>query len=195
MCRILFTLFHVAFILQIQGCSESSSPRVDQRERDTQLARRYVLKGITAYQAGDYDSAQAALESAVAADIFSGIAHNNHGLVYYQQGKLYPAAQQFQLAAKLLRYNPEPINNLGLVLESAGRLEESIVQFEQALSLQPDNPQFIGNLVRARLRQGDSGDQTRELIDELVLKDTRPDWLEWARREQAMLISSSSIAP
>lgn len=184
----IFVIATCVLVGLIQGCGGASSHRVDQRERDVQLARQYVLEGIEAYRAEDYDAAQAALENAVEADAFSGIAHNNLGLAYYQQGKLYLAARQFQLAAKLLPYNPEPINNLGLVLESAGRLDESADQFEQALSLQPDNPQFIGNLARARLRQGDRGQQTLELIDELVLKDTRPDWLDWARRQQVMLL-------
>lgn len=176
----------------IQGCSAPSVQRMDDSQRDTELARRLVVKGVQAYQAEDYDRAQADLEGAVEADAFSGIAHNNLGLVYFQQGKLYAAAKQFQLAAKLLPYNPEPVNNLGLVLESAGRLDESVGQFEQAMSLQPDNPEFIGNLARARLRQGNNDEQTLELIDELVLKETRPDWLDWARRQQTLLEPTAS---
>lgn len=176
------------FTVLIQGCGGASSQRVEQRERDARLARQYVFEGIEAYRSGDDNAAQSALENAVETDAFSGIAHNNLGLVYYRQGKLYRAAQQFQLAAKLLPYNPEPANNLGLVLESAGRLDESVGQFEQAMSLQPDNPQFIGNLARARLRRGDRGEQTRELIDQLVLKDHRPEWNQWAKRQQTMMI-------
>lgn len=175
-------------VLMAAGCAGvSSDPSA--MARDPELARRLVLNGISAYRDQHYADAQALLERAVEADAFSGIAHNNLGLAYYQQGKLYAAAQQFQLASKLLPHNPEPVNNLGLVLESAGRLEDSADQFSEALSLQPDNPTFIGNLVRARLRLGDRGEETRALMDELLLKETRPEWLDWAKRERAAVLN------
>lgn len=189
-----FWISCLVFTLLIQGCASSAARQDQPPPHDPDLARALVLTSIQHINDGSYDEARIALEQAIEADAFSGVAHNNLGLVYYHQDELYAAAQQFQLAAKLLPYNPKPINNLGLVLESAGRLTESVDQFEQALSLQPDNPEFIGNLARTKLRMGDKGERTRELIQELVAKDTRPDWREWASEKQALMNSQSDTA-
>ena len=47
--------------------------------------------------------------------------------------------------------------------------------------MEPDNPEYLGNLARARVRRGDTDDETRKLLEELVLKDDRPEWREWAQ--------------
>jgi Flp pilus assembly protein TadD len=108
-------------------------------------------------------------------------------VVYLRQQNLYDAAWQFQYAAKLMPHNPEPRNNLGLVFERVGRLDEAVDWYAQAVDLSKDNPQLLGNLIRARLRRGDRDRQTLELLDRLVLAETRPDWRAWAQEQRALL--------
>jgi Flp pilus assembly protein TadD len=123
---------------------------------------------------------------AIEADQYSGVAHNNLGLLYFQRGELYQTAWEFDYAAKLMPNQPEPRNNLGMVLEAAGRVEEAIEQYGRSLSIDSDNAEVLGNLTRAHVRRGDKGEEVRELLSDLVLKDRRPEWLRWARRELAM---------
>lgn len=80
-------------------------------------------------------------------------------------------------------YQPEPRNNLGLVLEQAGKLDDAIDRYRNALNIQPDNPQLIGNLARAKHQRGDKDEEQRELLEDILLKDTRPDWKRWAREQ------------
>jgi hypothetical protein len=51
------------------------------------------------------------------------------------------------------------------------------------MSLSPDNPQVIGNLARARVARGDRDEPTKQLLEELVLKDSRATWRGWAAEQ------------
>jgi Flp pilus assembly protein TadD len=157
--------------------------------RDTVAADRHNAEAVEHMGRGKHDRAEASLKSALAADVMHGPAHNNLGKVYYHQGKLYLAAWEFQYAAKLMPGVPEPRNNLGLVFESAGKLDDAVGSYEEARGMQPDNAQFIGNLARARVRRGDRGPDVRELLEQLVLRETRPAWSEWARQQLAAMTS------
>lgn len=152
-------------------------------DRDAALAQKHIRAGIEAYGEGDLTRAIAAFEAAVEADAFSGAAHNNLGKVYFHQNKLYLAAKEFGYAAKLLPDRPEPRNNLGMVFESAGQLDEAVAEYELALEVGPDSPMLLGNLARARVRRGDGGDEMRDLLSDLVMRESRPEWLTWARAE------------
>ena len=55
------------------------------------------------------------------------------------------------------------------------------------MRLEPDNVQVIGNRARARLRRGERDETVRDLLGELVLRETRPEWAAWARTRLAEL--------
>jgi Flp pilus assembly protein TadD len=155
--------------------------------RDTEAARRENARAAALLEEGRLDEAERALKDALAADLFFGPAHNNLGVVYRRQEKFYLAAWEFQYAAKLMPHAPEPRNNLGLVYEAVGRLQEAEGWYDKAIALQPDNPELVGNLARLRLRSGRTDAQTRRLLEDLALKDTRPDWAAWARERLALM--------
>jgi len=158
--------------------------------RDTDVARRHDARGLKLLAEGDLEQAEKAFKAALEADVMFGPAHNNLGAVYLRQAKLYLAAWEFQYAAKLMPNHPEPRNNLGLVFEAAGKLNDAVDWYAQAVELAPDNAELIGNLARARVRRGDSDDETRELLSQLVMKDTRSEWVDWAKQRLALMRSS-----
>jgi Flp pilus assembly protein TadD len=162
---------------------------------DAAKAERHNTTALTMLERGDFAGAEAELKSALAADVMYGPAHNNLGKIYFHQDKLYLAAWEFQYAMKLMPNTPEPRNNLGLVFESAGKLDDAVASYDEAMRLEPDNVQFIGNLARARVRRGDRDDAVRELLDKLVLRETRPDWADWARGELAAMSAKSGAEP
>jgi Flp pilus assembly protein TadD len=151
------------------------------------LARQENDRAFALIRQGKYDEAEKALNRAIDADVMFGPARNNRGLVYYHQGRLYEAAHEFQYAIKLMPHQPEPRNNLGLVFEAAAdhlgpaKLAEAVGAYEEARRMEPDNPEFIGNLARTKIKRGDRDDATQKLLEELVFKDTRPEWRDWAR--------------
>lgn len=131
--------------------------------------------------------AERLLKAALDADVTFGPAHNNLGTIYYRSGRLYLAAWEFQYAGKLMPDRPEPRNNLGLVLEDAGKLDEAVKAYDDAVNLAPNGAEFLGNAARARVRRGDGGAEVEGLLDRLVLHDSRPEWVGWARERLAVM--------
>jgi Flp pilus assembly protein TadD len=186
----------------LAGCASSSSSsssshaardRKDYRtvdndpRRDSAAAERHNAEALRQLEKGDDARAEQELKASLAADVMYGPAHNNLGKLYYHQNKLYLAAWEFQYAAKLMPNVPEPKNNLGLVFESAGKLDDAVGSYGEAMRLEPDNVQFIGNLARARVRRGDRDDAVRDLLSTLVIRETRPEWADWARQQLAAM--------
>ena len=176
----------------IQGCS-SSAGNLDYETirgnptHDTAAAQQNNEKAVKLIEQEEYDKAESLLKKALAVDITFGAAHNNLGKIYHHQSKLYLAAWEFQYAIKLMPNQPEPRNNLGLVFEAVGKLDDAVTAYGQALELEPDNPQLMGNLARARVRRGDRDDSLRNLLSNLIMRETRPEWLTWARQKHAMM--------
>ena len=176
------------------GCA-GSGPRADTDYRtvrdapgrDTELARQHHSRALDLIDAEEYDEAERALRQSLQADVMFGPAHNNLGKVYFKQRRLYQAAWEFQYAARLMPHHPEPRNNLGLVFEDVGQLDEAVDHYREAMKISPDNPQLIGNLARARIRRGDRDEKLVDLLQQLVGKDTRPEWVQWARERLALM--------
>ena len=145
----------------------------------TREANRLMAKG-------HLGKAEQALRDAMLADVTYGPAHNNLGRLYYDQGKYYLAAWEFEYAANLMPERPEPHNNLGMVFEAVDRLEKAIAHYQVAYERSPQNPEFIGNLARARLTLDEEDEEARRLLSDLVLYDCRPRWTNWARERLAL---------
>lgn len=182
----------LAMIIWVSGCAGSGHKAVYETvrvapNRDTAKARKENSLAVELLRNREYDEAEKILKDALASDVTFGAAHNNLGKIYYLQSKFYLAAWEFQYAIKLMPHHPEPRNNLGLVLEAVGRLDEAADIYNEALYLQPDNPQIIGNLARTRIRRGDKDDDLRQLLSDLIMRDTRPEWITWAREKLALL--------
>jgi Tfp pilus assembly protein PilF len=178
----------------LAGCASSSAPKADAYEtvgkeprRDADLARAENARAVALLDAGDQPGAEAALRSALAADVMCGPAHNNLGKIYFHKKDLYHAAWEFQYAMKLMPNQAEPPNNLGLVFEAAGKIDDATDSYGKAIALEPENVHAMGNLARARVRRGDRDEATRALLQKLVMRDTRPDWLAWERSTLARL--------
>ena len=182
----------VLLVLLSIGChratltGEYATVAADPR-RETEVARERNAEAVALMKQENWAGAEKTLKSALAADVFFGPAHNNLGTVYYHQKKFYLAAWEFQYAAKLMPNHPEPRNNLGLVFEAVGRLDEAAKWYDEALAIEPDNTQVLGNLARTLLLAGHKDDRTRQLLSDLILKDTRPDWVAWAREQFALI--------
>jgi Flp pilus assembly protein TadD len=183
----------IAVALAAYGCAQPNAPSTSSLnlgegpDRNTDLARKLTLEAVDLIDQSKWTEGQAKLLKAVDADVTFGPAHNNLGTVYLHENNLYQAAWEFQYAAKLMPYQPEPRSNLGLALEAAGKLDDAVDYYDQALKIEPDNPQYVGNAARARIRRGDKDAKVRDLLTKLVSVDTRPDWVQWAREKLALL--------
>lgn len=162
-----------------------------QAAQDPIKAARLTLHGIKAMDGGDVDRAAAKFASAIAADQAYGPAHNNLGLLHFDQGNLYQALLAFEQAMELMPHDPAVYYNLGLTLESAGKVYEAMDLYWQAVEMDSVNPFYLGNLVRLRIRLGEDGPDLKTQLQDLVLIETRPEWRRWADRQLALTRNNS----
>ncbi len=200
--RILWTLTAVAGLI-VAGCDSPQRVTVDARyetlprgqQRDAARAERLNDQAVDAIDAGELDRAEQLLKDALTADVTFGPAHNNLGSVYLEQQRYYLAAWEFEYAIRLMPASPEPKNNLGLVFEAVGKTDAAIEQFNAAAQLAPDDPVYLGNEARARLRAGQRGPEVRHLLQDVVMKDERPEWRQWARERLAIMPTNNNAGP
>lgn len=175
-------------LLAAAGCSSTSgsgtTPYDAQSEasRDTQTAERLNREAEPLLRA-DPESAEAKLRDALAADLFYGPAHNNLGLVYLGQGKLYEAASEFEWARKLLPGHPDPRLNLGITLERAGQVDGAIDSYKSALEVYPDHIPTVQALARLMARSDRRDEQYRGLLETIALGGESEEWRRWAREQ------------
>lgn len=151
--------------------------------RNPAKAQRLTLAGVNALENGKPEYAAEKLLSAIRADPKYGPAHNNLGLLQFDDGKLYQAVLSFERARELMPSDPAVYYNLGLALEKAGRKNRALELYWQAVELDPTEPHFLGNLVRLRRRLGENGPDVIAQLQDLMLIETRPDWRDWASEQ------------
>jgi tetratricopeptide (TPR) repeat protein len=170
----------------IAGCAARNTAYTPQRGacRDPAGAQRLTAEASDLIQRNPA-RAEALLREALTLDLYHGPAHNNLGVLYLSQGKLYEAASEFEWARKLLPGHPDPRINLALVLESAGRAEDALDAYASALEVYPDHIAAIQGLVRLQLKRDRPDGSTRPRLAEIALRGTSPEWRTWARGQLA----------
>ncbi len=200
------------------GCSSSSSHTRSPYERDANVARDPAEAQRLTLEAADLmntkpGEAEELLIRALIADLYHGPAHNNLGVIYLQQDKLYEAAGEFEWARRLMPGHPDPRMNLALTLERAGRVEDALAEYATALEVYPGHIPTMQALARLRLREtrggvspldstsgsmssargssldtasiGDATPSTRELLREIALRGETQRWRDWAQLQLA----------
>ena len=124
--------------------------------------------------------AESLLRDALTKDLFFGPAHNNLGVVFLHQQKLYEAAHEFEWARKLLPGNPDPRVNLALTLERAGRLDEAFKTYETALEVAPEGLAAIEGLASLALRTQREDVRLAAWIERIALEAQDESWRRWA---------------
>jgi tetratricopeptide (TPR) repeat protein len=153
-----------------------TSRQTAEAERLTKQAAELIEK--------DPDEAERLLREALGHDLFFGPAHNNLGVLYLKQDRLYDAAGEFEWARKLMPGHPDPRLNLAITLERAGRDDEAVAAYTAALEVYPDYLPAIQGLARHAVRSGLSDERLDGWLREIAMRSTDAGWREWAQREQ-----------
>lgn len=184
-----YRCWHCALLLVVAtGCALDTPGKsqyqtiVSNPFRDGEKAEHETARGIRHLEAGRLERAEKAFKDALEADVSYGPAHNNLGHIYMLQGRFYLAAWEFEYANRLMPDRIEPLVNLGLVYEQVGRLDRAHEFFRTAQTLAPQDPEVLANLARCRILQEQTGDLP-QLLSELLLYETRPDWRSWAEEQ------------
>lgn len=175
-------LLILLFSLTIVGCTQrTSSPY----STSSGIARNSLRAQELTQQAADLiehdpEKAERLLRNALTADLYHGPAHNNLGVIYLSQSKLYEAASEFEWARKLMPGHPDPRMNLALTLERAGRIDEALATYDTALEVYPNHLATIQALARLQLRHNRTDDRTSNFLKEIALRSNQH-WQQWAR--------------
>lgn len=168
----------------LPGCVASKSgPYTPQSEaqRDPQESQRLTMRAAELMES-DPAQAEKLLREALTKDLYDGPAHNNLGVLYLKQGRLYEAASEFEWARKLLPGLPDPRMNLALTLERAGRTKEALDTYRTALEVYPGHIQSMQAIARLQVRSGKTDDMTQDFLREIALRGGT-EWREWARAQ------------
>ncbi|MEK6701641.1 MAG: tetratricopeptide repeat protein [Planctomycetota bacterium] len=201
-------MFPTVLILSIASCTHapnSAYTPVDDAVRNTAQADR-LNRQASELMASAPDRAETLLREALSFDLYHGPAHNNLGVLFLQQGKLYEAAGEFEWARKLLPGHPDPRLNLSLVLEKAGRIDDAIKNVQTALEVHPGHIASLQQLCRLELKYTHpsivAGSQTtsapsrathgsdtqhrddlRANLSAIALRGESTQWQDWAHQQ------------
>ena len=167
------------------GCAtQSTNPYATQSpiDRDSLRAQKLTQDAAKLINTKP-DKAEKLLREALTADIYHGPAHNNLGVLYLNQDRLYEAAGEFEWAGKLMPGHPDPRMNLALALERAGRIDDAMANYETALEVYPNHVATTQALVRLQLRYGRTDERTHEFLEQIAFQGEDSEWREWAREQ------------
>lgn len=170
------------FALALVACrSTGSGPYSPTSEsvRDSVRAQELNARAADAL-ATDLDEAEQLLRDALSADLFFGPAHNNLGVVYLKQGKLYEAAGEFEWARKLMPGHPDPRMNLALTLEQAGQTDQAIATYKTALEVWPGHIATVQALARLEVLSGRTSPDLDGWLAEIAMRGETESWRAWA---------------
>ena len=147
--------------------------------RDTIAAEKLNRKAADLIESAP-DDAEKLLRDALTKDVFYGPAHNNLGVVFMNQGKLYEAANEFEWARKLLPDSPDPRVNLALTMERAGRTEEAFRGYVAALEVAPECVAAMQGAARIIVTNHRQDDRLPRWLDVIALRGVDQQWRSWA---------------
>jgi len=184
----------VSFVLVVAaGCAGTGSTREDPQKKIARVEREHrqrqqkaqktYLEGVRALDKGDLSQARTHFTRAIALDPCHGAAHNDLGVVYYKQGRLYDAAVEFDDAAKNTVDRHEPFYNLGTVFEDAGQLRKAAEAYQNALRIAPGEVWVMENLARTYVKLNTNHQESTQLLEDLLLKEEREDWRHWIKTQ------------
>ena len=174
-------------VLALVGCKAAGTGPYEpgnEAKRDTVRAQELSARAADLI-ATDVGAAERVLREALGADLFFGPAHNNLGVVYLKQKKLYEAAGEFEWARKLMPGHPDPRMNLALTLEQAGQTDEAIATYRTALEVWPGHVPTVQALARLEVTSGRRSPELEEWLDQIAMRGETERWREWARRESS----------
>lgn len=169
--------------LALSGCRAAAT--LSPYETTSEVSRSTVEAEALSRKAADLiDSdpakAEALLRESLTKDLFFGPAHNNLGVLFLKQEKLYEAAGEFEWAKKLMPGHPDPRVNLGITLERAGKTDEAIESYEAALETWPDYLPAVEGIASLTLRSGRSDQRLAGWLKQIAMQAIEPSWREWS---------------
>jgi len=173
----------VLALIVVAGCRAAAtgpySPPAAAARNSIEAQRLTTLAGDVVD--ADPAEAEALLREALTADLYHGPAHNNLGVLYLAQGKLYEAAHEFEWARKLMPGHTDPRVNLAIALERAGKIGDAMDAYKAALELEPECVPAMQGAAMLAVRSGAKADSLDRWLAEVAQRGDSQAWRDWAR--------------
>ena len=174
----------VTLMLTLGACTSQPAPDgpyqpVSENLRSSLIAEERNLEAADLIYS-DPPEAERLLREALTADIYFGPAHNNLGVLYLEQGKLFEAANEFEWARKLMPGAPDPRMNLALTLEVAGRVTEAIAEYETALEVSPEHVPTMQAMAKLLMQRDVEDPRLPKLLEDVAMRASDENWRSWA---------------
>jgi len=134
---------------------------------------------------GDPARAEELLREALTADLYHGPAHNNLGVLYLKDGKLYEAAHEFEWARKLMPGHTDPRVNLAITLERAGKIGDAMDAYRAALEVEPECVPAMQGAAMLAVRSGQKDPSIEHWLAEISQRGDTDAWRGWALVQRA----------
>jgi len=175
-----------ALLFCIFSCASARRPTHDTAGRDPGKAHKLTVEALEVLDKDPVKASELML-AALEADPYNGPAHNDMGVLYLRQSRLYDAATEFELARKLMPGNPDPRLNLGLTLEKGQLYERAFDAYSAALEVSPSHIRTIQAIARLTLRIDREDDRLTGMLEDISLRGETIQWRGWAQEQMARL--------
>jgi tetratricopeptide (TPR) repeat protein len=177
----------MATCLVLAACSSSGHGPYEpnsEGDRNALEAQELTKKAV---DLAEKDAAQSEklFREALTADLYYGPAHNDLGVLYFRQNKLYEAANEFEWARKLMPGHPDPRLNLALTLERAGHVAEAFSAYDAALEVAPEYVPAMQAYARLAVRKGRRDEKVVAMLKAIELRGENEQWRNWAMSQFA----------
>ncbi|HKY49744.1 MAG TPA: tetratricopeptide repeat protein, partial [Candidatus Limnocylindria bacterium] len=125
------------------------------RHEDLERALETAGKGAVEGDATRFSAAQAAFETALAAEPDLWEAHFGLGLLARHRGDAQAAFAAFARVLELWPEHPDALHELGVALLMADDVEQAVGALERAAALRPAEPTYLADAGFAQMRAGD----------------------------------------
>lgn len=127
------TLFLVAILAGLAGCSSAQRANEGPKLSEKEMAKLHVELGTAAFLRGDFSLAVQDLRKAIEKDPANTTAHNHLGLAYYALGNADFAKSEFERAIKEDKNNSDAYINLGNLYSEKNKKAEARLYYNKAL--------------------------------------------------------------
>lgn len=181
-------IFYVLLLLPVTIGCQASVPRAGTTSSGTGTNAQHAVEltqDAVHLMAEDPQEASRLLRLAIDADFYHGPAHNNLGVLLLRDGELYAAAEEFDLARRLMPGHPDPRINLGIALERGGKTSEALEAYASAIEVYPQHLPSLQALARLQIRTSNE-DETTDSMLRIIAARGDAAWSGWARRQLAI---------
>ncbi len=175
-------LLWLSVLSAVGGCfgMKSADSAMTGASFEKQQAEARILNAKAVEKSGDLPRQRELLEDALTKDELLGEAHNNLGIVLYEQGNYYKAACRFQRASDLLAGSPTPLVNLAILHAELGQWDRALPYARGARERDSHHVWALTILAICLIENENRTEELDGVLRQLAIRTTEESIRKWA---------------